>query len=477
MASAAILIPQHQRSRSRSSSPSSPPTGRLGLQFESTQQQHRQSLLSPTSAVSSSGASYRTAPLTPTSRSSLALSVSSQSSTNTVNVAHRERESESPSHPPPMINPHYVHSIAKTQERQEIHIVRVTEDTVEIESGSPPRPFYDRVGKPVLQAIRPDSSYAHAGPPPPSPPASVEHRAEDDNADYPFGSEVSPSSSSFEPPPPAPALRQVQSDYPASYSHYRTPSDSDMVSERLRSPSASTASTTATHTRPGLTSTQHSPLQRSSTDTKTSHTAVRAVVTAPTPPISPQHPAFVAEASSSKPNSHLSIDGYLQPPSISQARPTRRNTTGSTPLTPRHRPHGKGASQPHDDAALADGGVSLELESDIEIQAERIRRERMSKRAKAQQEAEAAMTRAGEQGGADGHAQDTPLVGNLIGEDHVNYVLMYNMLTGIRIGVRHSISVRGDCWYAHLFLTLFSGVAVSGQGQATAAGRRFRRAA
>lgn len=30
---------------------------------------------------------------------------------------------------------------------------------------------------------------------------------------------------------------------------------------------------------------------------------------------------------------------------------------------------------------------------------------------------------------------DRVLVGNLIGEDHVNYVLMYNMLTGIRIGV------------------------------------------
>jgi hypothetical protein len=30
---------------------------------------------------------------------------------------------------------------------------------------------------------------------------------------------------------------------------------------------------------------------------------------------------------------------------------------------------------------------------------------------------------------------DGPFVGNLIGEDHVNYVLMYNMLTGIRIGV------------------------------------------
>lgn len=30
---------------------------------------------------------------------------------------------------------------------------------------------------------------------------------------------------------------------------------------------------------------------------------------------------------------------------------------------------------------------------------------------------------------------DRPIIGNLIGEDHVNFVLMYNMLTGIRIGV------------------------------------------
>ncbi|KAK0525171.1 Phosphatidylinositol-4-phosphate 5-kinase [Tilletia horrida] len=37
-----------------------------------------------------------------------------------------------------------------------------------------------------------------------------------------------------------------------------------------------------------------------------------------------------------------------------------------------------------------------------------------------------------EQGGRE---EPSVLVGNLIGEDHVNYVLMYNMLTGIRIGV------------------------------------------
>ena len=81
---------------------------------------------------------------------------------------------------------------------------------------------------------------------------------------------------------------------------------------------------------------------------------------------------------------------------------------------------------------LGEGGI--ELASDIEIHAEKIRRERMSKRAKQQQEAEAALTRAAVD--VKETVQDAPLVGNLIGEGHVNYVLMYNMLTGIRIGVR-----------------------------------------
>ena len=73
-----------------------------------------------------------------------------------------------------------------------------------------------------------------------------------------------------------------------------------------------------------------------------------------------------------------------------------------------------------------------ELADDIELQAEQIRRERMSKRAKAQQEAERALTRSAT---TLSRVDDRPLVGNLIGEDHVNYVLMYNMLTGIRIAV------------------------------------------
>ncbi|KAI0030504.1 SAICAR synthase-like protein, partial [Vararia minispora EC-137] len=55
-------------------------------------------------------------------------------------------------------------------------------------------------------------------------------------------------------------------------------------------------------------------------------------------------------------------------------------------------------------------------------QAEQIRRERQSKRRAAT-------------GGASVGEEPGAVVGNVIGEGHVNYVLMYNMLTGIRIAV------------------------------------------
>ncbi|KAF8524317.1 hypothetical protein BU17DRAFT_43095 [Hysterangium stoloniferum] len=70
------------------------------------------------------------------------------------------------------------------------------------------------------------------------------------------------------------------------------------------------------------------------------------------------------------------------------------------------------------------------LDPDILQQAEQIRRERISKRARAQRDAETeAQSRKSMAG------EEKVLVGNLIGEDHVNYVLMYNMLTGIRVAV------------------------------------------
>jgi 1-phosphatidylinositol-4-phosphate 5-kinase len=79
------------------------------------------------------------------------------------------------------------------------------------------------------------------------------------------------------------------------------------------------------------------------------------------------------------------------------------------------------------------------LDSYILAEAESIRRERLERRQKKASAAETApdagelREKAGQQ--RKGTEEAKVLVGNLIGEDHVNYVLMYNMLTGIRIGV------------------------------------------
>ncbi|KAI5479210.1 1-phosphatidylinositol-4-phosphate 5-kinase [Pseudohyphozyma bogoriensis] len=82
-----------------------------------------------------------------------------------------------------------------------------------------------------------------------------------------------------------------------------------------------------------------------------------------------------------------------------------------------------------------------DVEASIAHQESLIRKQRMEK-------AKERETAAGGEGGApvkrrstrigsggSGMQDEGPLVGNLIGTDHSNYVLMYNMLTGIRIGV------------------------------------------
>jgi len=374
MASAAILVPQQHR---RSPSPATP----------ARNDSHRHSHLSANSLVSSSAASFKTAPLSAASHTSLALSTSSHSSS-----VHTIRDAEG-------INP--IYSLASGQE---MHIVKVTSDTVQIEAGPIPDSYFGRVGKTVLRAVQHNGD-AQPGPPPPSPPASVE-RVEEDSESFPT---IDQSHMRASPEP----------------IHTRTASGADSLQDH-----SSISSSRFNTIRPPQP--QEPPLQRSSTDTRTS---LRTVLTNPNPvPI--QGTQSTAEASTSR-AAHLSVDGHLQPPvTIPYQRPTRRNTTGSTPLgAKRITPgHGKGVSQPSDDTVLGEG--SVELASDIEMHAERIRRERNAKRAKQQQEAEAALTRAESSAPVN---PDQPLVGNLIGEDHVNYVLMYNMLTGIRIGVRQQL--------------------------------------
>lgn len=133
-------------------------------------------------------------------------------------------------------------------------------------------------------------------------------------------------------------------------------------------------------------------------------------------------------------------------PSVSSARISSSSSYGH--LHPR-------ASSPQ---TIVPGTDGAHLDSDILAQAEIIRKERLSRRARRDDEDAAAAAAAAAEENAAGVGELNPvasggatrkstgglnremdearvLVGNLIGEDHVNYVLMYNMLTGIRIGV------------------------------------------
>lgn len=151
-------------------------------------------------------------------------------------------------------------------------------------------------------------------------------------------------------------------------------------------------------------------------------------------------------------NKMLSLrDNHVQTPPIPKSareRPTRRNTTGSSPTPPAPGPSSRaqlpsfGTAFDDPTAMGNDAQAAQELASEIQQAAEQIRRERLSKRAKQQAQqaehdaVEAALSRTDTRRSAGSGRDDVVLVGNLIGEGHVNYILMYNMLTGIRVGVR-----------------------------------------
>ncbi|EDQ99005.1 phosphatidylinositol phosphate kinase PIPK5 [Laccaria bicolor S238N-H82] len=339
---------------------------------------YRQSLLSThSSMLSSSATSYKTAPVSAAaSRQSLPLSTTSTASSPHT-ITNRDGDDSTNNEQP--------------------QIIMVTSE-VEVETGPAGQDSYftrTTVTKSVTtETVQPSSDEVHFGPPPPSPPASVER-------------------DELEPPPPPSRL------LPASHSDSVIRESSTTARERQASSTSSRLTARS--------STFDTTLHRASTDTKGSLPTLRYA-----------SPPTAAGESSSK---SAAYDPYLQPPvAIIPMRPTRRNTTGSSPIAASfkrgHQTHtrqyGSSSHSPEDASYIGEAGI--ELASDIEIAAEQIRRERMEKRAKQQlqQEAEAALTRAEARPKSE---QDMPLVGNLIGEDHVNYVLMYNMLTGIRIGV------------------------------------------
>ncbi|THH17702.1 hypothetical protein EW146_g3162 [Bondarzewia mesenterica] len=295
----------------------------------------------------------------------------------------------------PAINP--IHVLSQSSAGgdiapQEVHIIKVTDDTVHLKSGTPPQSRFHKLGDNVLRVVsRAErmSDDTASGPPPPSPPASEEHV---DGASLPIPQPIQ--STRSEPGPQAVTFDPA-------------------VKETHRAPRMSSSSSQGSVAGP-------SSFIRAATESKVHHR------TRPddfgTEPVDDH--TSISQSLPSKGSTHQSADGHLQPPPLSiYVRPSRRHTTDSAPRSPR---------VPIRQGAYDDSELEGELASDIQLQAEQIRRERQSKRAKAQQEAEAALT-----GTAPRTKEEETkvLVGNLIGEDHVNYVLMYNMLTGIRIAV------------------------------------------
>lgn len=148
------------------------------------------------------------------------------------------------------------------------------------------------------------------------------------------------------------------------------------------------------------------------------------------------------------------------PPMLSRSPLVHSHSTMLPPQSPGSSSH-HGFPESHGQTDVP-GVHGSALDPDILAQAEEIRRERISRRQKklsANEEAahpaemqsppqlQADRAQGIENPVANVKAPQTQeetrvLVGNLIGEDHVNYVLMYNMLTGIRIGVSYFSALR-----------------------------------
>lgn len=147
--------------------------------------------------------------------------------------------------------------------------------------------------------------------------------------------------------------------------------------------------------------------------------------------------------SSAKPSPDPATLLHPSSAAVVSIRPTRRNTTGSAlPLAGSSK---SGRSTKSNFTSTAPQIYDPDLDADIQRQAEQIRRERKQRELEEAEEAQAHAT------GKKGHHSRTgsagtksleewkPIVGNVVGEGHVNYILMYNMLTGIRVAVSHVI--------------------------------------
>ena len=380
-------------------------------------------------SVTSTSASYLTAPQT-TNGSSPSPSLSRPPSTRS-SSAHTLNLSDG-------LNP--IHALAlgaaNKSQTQEVHIVKVTEDAVRLQAGPVSETLLHKVGHSIANAMldtrtapRQDSgdssNASNAGPPPPSPPASAEFDAGQELS-------VTPIDDHSLKPPLSPSI-----------------TFEDPIRERQASSSSSSRQFPKVTGRAQPNG--HGLIHRSSGDTKASMrtTSISTITPRPNRTSNQSDGTMFSDAPMTE-----EPDGFLHPPTGNAAKTARRNTTGSAGgFTPPTRPTPTRlltVSTPR----VFETGLEAEAElgefaEEMQQQAEQIRRERTSRRAKQQAEAEAqkahhdaerALVRtASLVRGLSQRDDGKPLVGNLIGEDHVNYVLMYNMLTGIRVAVRSAV--------------------------------------
>ena len=261
-----------------------------------------------------------------------------------------------------------------------VHITKVKRDFVQVSAAGDTRPtIIDKVGN----VFKRDPMQQ----PPPSPPIS-----DDADEDAP----VFESEDSHAP------TRPNGADAPSLFTHNLTAEPGDMSSpvrtEHLGVPSGSS--------------------RRVSSSSTTSRTGSLAVVRA-------------QRAAQQRNPSPVAGDSEDVAPTLpAPPRFVRSNTSPSSPVVTR-------SPLLHSQSTLAPPRTTVPgldgsaLDSDILAHTEIIRRERLERRQKkVSGEPETATLK------PEPKKEDPKvLVGNLIGEDHVNYVLMYNMLTGIRIGV------------------------------------------
>lgn len=411
-----------------------------------------------TSLVSASAASFHTAQsIQSRSQSQLSMhSVASSTSGHTVSGGTKDKEVDGTA--TKGLKPLQLLS----QNGLDVRIVRVSSDVVEVHSSEPgTAPL--RGGSDNMASDEPPHA---AGPPPPSPPPSVERDGDEDSTVHiPRSSSPKLGFSRSEPVPVGqPSTTRVPFDPPRKRSFGSSmqmpgsgPSITSTVNDTVRK-RASTETRASIRTVTGTSSTASHRLHTDEQST----TPATSEKSGPPPSISTGGltPFPAPSSAPSTKGSHLSMDGagYLQPPRNSSHRPARRNTTGSatsssrptrhlanahahhqSTLPPGQGLHGRAyddvdaytAAHGHEQIASGSSLGFAELDPDILIQADQIRRERQAKR-RQQEEREAEIVALKKETSKD---DKQVTVGNLIGEDHVNYVLMYNMLTGIRIGV------------------------------------------